>query len=267
MIIKPFPVLQIYRYFYFEMSFPAPWLDTYPCLIWWGWSLGCSPGCGDLGAGSCRSGRWRCCWWWRRRRCPWSASGSCRRWSSAVVRENLTYCRLKHRRKIIIIQSPNTSSGNSSDAIYPKHEDNITISRSCSRWDCETTFPRLLPRLSVTEGPFPELVLLVRTRPGEDRETETSLSKKSLRIWGLLLSTFSTLLSCRNSEIKTEIIRRETWQKIRNIEQMKDTSHLILQLIFNIIERFRKTCSLPQLLKTTLKSWGTVSVSAEGLLS
>lgn len=40
--------------------------------------------------------------------------------------------------------------------------------RSDSRWDCETTFPRLRPRLSVTVGPLPALVLLVRTRPGED---------------------------------------------------------------------------------------------------
>lgn len=65
----------------------------HPRLIWWGWSPGCSPGCGDLWVGSCRSGwRRRCRQPWRR---PWTASGPCRRWSSAVGQENPTCCRLK----------------------------------------------------------------------------------------------------------------------------------------------------------------------------
>lgn len=81
--------------------------------IGWGWSRGCSPGCGDPGVGSCRSG-------WRRRRrrrrqrpTPCWTSGHGRRWSSAVGRGNRTCCPL-------VANGEKTKTGNTYRVNYPK---------------------------------------------------------------------------------------------------------------------------------------------------
>lgn len=110
--------------------------------------------------------------------------------------------------------------------------------RSSSRWDCETTFPRLRPRVSVTDGPFPELVLRVRTRPKPDRkqterewERNDNIRVQSGWIWRLLLAFWSWhfLHFCHaETESDIEIIRRENVaedMKQRIQKEMKDTNH------------------------------------------
>ena len=81
-----------------SVSLPRP----HPWLLWWGWSLGCSPGCGDLGADSCRSRCRRCCW---RRPGPSPASGLGRRRSSGVDPGNRSGCRLRHGGTYFSLQS------------------------------------------------------------------------------------------------------------------------------------------------------------------